>query len=86
MNDNEDAWISGGLVFHLCTHTHTHTHGAKVRLFTPLCDVSRAAGGRTDGAWHHSSHQDMEPISPTQRGGWLLCIMHTHNLVDITLS
>lgn len=26
-----------------------HTHGAKVRLFTPLCDVSRAAGGRADG-------------------------------------
>lgn len=45
----------------------THTHGAKVRLFTPLCDVSRAAGGRTDGDWHHSSHQDMEPISPTHR-------------------
>lgn len=41
------------------------TRRVKVELFAPLCDVSRAAGDRTDGDRHHSSHQDMQPISPT---------------------
>lgn len=64
--------------FQECMVLLPHTHGAKVRLFTPLCDVSRAAGGRADGDWHHSSHQYMEPISPTLRDGWLRHIMHAH--------
>lgn len=59
-------------------HVATHTHGAKVRLFTPLCDVRRTAGDRTDEVWYHSSHQDMEPISPTLRNGCLFS-RHAHN-------
>lgn len=48
---------------------YTHTHITKVNLFSPLSDVSGAAGGHTDGGWHQSSHQELEPINPTLRDG-----------------
>lgn len=73
MIDNEETRVNFRSAFYFATHTYD----AKVRLLTPLCDVSRAAGGRTDGDWYHSSHQDVEPIHPTLRGGWFHCIMRT---------
>lgn len=43
------------------------THAVRRPGCSHICDVSRAAGGRADGAGHHSSYQDVEPISPTLR-------------------
>lgn len=54
-------------------HTDTLTHITKVNLFSPLSDVSGAAGGHTDGGWHQSSHQELELINPTLRDGSHSC-------------
>lgn len=48
------------------------------------CSHLCAAGGRTDGDGHHSSHQVGEPISRTLRDGCLLGV--THNILHVTAA
>lgn len=68
MNDDADA------CFPSC-NANTGCQGQVVH--TSVCDVSRAAGGCTDGDEHHSSHQVMKPIHSTLRDGCFFCIMCT---------
>lgn len=64
-----------------------HTHFvARSGCSHPCVTLEWAAGGRTDGDRHHSSHQDMEPISFTLWGGRSLCNTDTVALANFGIQ
>lgn len=74
MNDNEDVWISGGLVFHLSTHTHTVPRSGCSHLCVTLAEQQVVVQMETGITLHTRIWNLLVPH--TER--WLVAPHHAH--------